>query len=56
MATSNGGKNAPEDISKFDSKPPQVEGEDVENMDVGEVYTQPTAAEEKALLRKIDWR
>ncbi|RAL62620.1 hypothetical protein DID88_004467 [Monilinia fructigena] len=56
MATRNGGENAPGDVSKFDSKPPKVEGTDIENMEVGEVYTQPTAAEEKALLRKIDWR
>lgn len=39
-----------------DSKPPQSQGIDTEKMEVGEVYCQPTAAEEKTLLRKIDWR
>lgn len=43
------------DAVRTDSNASQA-GKDTENMEIGEVYCHPTAAEEKALLRKIDWR
>ncbi|KAF5869123.1 putative vitamin h protein [Botrytis fragariae] len=43
------------DAVRTDSNASQA-GKDTENMEIGEVYCHPTTAEEKALLRKIDWR
>ncbi|TGO21196.1 hypothetical protein BPAE_0234g00080 [Botrytis paeoniae] len=55
MASIDKGKDLSGDAVRADSNASQA-GKDAESMEIGEVYCHPTAAEEKALLRKIDWR
>lgn len=55
MTSIDKGKDLSGDAVRTDSNASQP-GKDTENMEIGEVYCHPTAAEEKALLRKIDWR
>ncbi|KAF7858861.1 hypothetical protein EAF04_008903 [Stromatinia cepivora] len=56
MSSIDGEESLGGDAFNADSKSSQAGEKDTENVEIGEAYCHPTAAEENAFLRKIAWR